>query len=243
MDVLAACHIHSTWSYDGSWTLPALAEKFTARGCRVLMTTEHDRGYSPARFAEFRKACADASSEALLVVPGIEYSDSDNRVHVLVWGPDEFLGESLPTTEMLTLAKAASGVAVLAHPMRKEVWKIFDPAWEEKLLGIEAWNRKYDGWAPSATAPALLARTQAVPFVGLDFHTENQTFPLTMAFDVHGEITESSVLESLRARRCAAQAFGKPLTELSSESALRVAESGRRTLAQVYRSAKKLVKA
>lgn len=237
MEVIAACHIHSTWSYDGSWTLPALAEKFAARGCRLLMTTEHDRGYSPARFLEFRTACAEASNDQILVVPGIEYSDADNRVHVLVWGPQEFLGESLPTTTMLRAAQAAGGVAVLAHPGRKEVWKTFDPEWREYLLGIEAWNRKYDGWAPGVAAPGLLEEGGQIPFVGLDFHTQKQSFPLTMSFDVEGAIREDNVVRCLRERRCRANAFGKPLTELFGAPALHIAERGRKTAANLVRSA------
>ncbi|MGA8868104.1 MAG: hypothetical protein WB510_14115, partial [Candidatus Sulfotelmatobacter sp.] len=112
MEVAAVCHVHSRWSYDGSWSLPALSAKFRRRGCRVLMMTEHDRGFTAARLEEYRQACAQVSSEELLVVPGIEYSDAANRVHVLVWGRVPFLGENLPTGEMLEAVKAADGVAI-----------------------------------------------------------------------------------------------------------------------------------
>jgi len=190
MEILATCHVHSNWSYDGSWSLEALAGKFSRVGSRVLMMTEHDRGFSAARLSEYREACAQVSSDKLLVIPGIEYSDSANRVHVLVWGPVPFLGEGLPTTEMLERAEAADGLAVLAHPTRKDVWKNFDPRWTRRLLGIETWNRKYDGWAPSRTAPELLKETGVLPFVGLDFHTQRQSFPLAMALDLDGPATE-----------------------------------------------------
>src|ERR1700690_1085346 len=121
MEVLAASHIHSDWSYDGSWSLQALSKRFCERGYRVLMMTEHDRGFTPDRFAEYREACAEASSPEMLVMPGIEYSDADNRVHVLVWGVP-FLGEELPTAEMLEAVRLANGVAVLAHPSRRSAW-------------------------------------------------------------------------------------------------------------------------
>src|ERR1700693_5759438 len=110
MEVLATCHVHSAWSYDASWTLEALSAKFSQRGCRILMMTEHDRGFSRSRLDQYREACARASSNKILVVPGIEYSDSTNRVHVLVWGPVPFLGEGLPTGEMLEAVKASNGV-------------------------------------------------------------------------------------------------------------------------------------
>src|SRR5580704_12515074 len=119
MEHLAVCHVHSKWSYDGSWSLEALSTRFSRRGCRVLMMTEHDRGFTAARFDQYREACAQASSGEILVLPGMEYSDAANRVHVLVWGPVPFLGEGLPTGEMLKRVKAANGVAVFAHPSRK----------------------------------------------------------------------------------------------------------------------------
>ena len=204
------------------------------------MMTEHDRGFSRERLEEFRAACAKASSSDILVVPGIEYSDSDNRVHVLVWGPVPFLGEGLPTSEVLESVRAANGVAVLAHPSRKKAWEKFEPYWAERLLGIEVWNRKYDGWAPSETSPVLIQKSSAIPFVGLDFHTDRQSFPLAMAFDIQADVMEDTVLDCLRSRRCSPRAFGAPLDQnlfRAALPALKVAERSRRTAASIARRA------
>jgi predicted metal-dependent phosphoesterase TrpH len=245
MEVLAACHVHSQWSYDGSWSLDALGARFSLRGYRLLMMTEHDRGFTADRLKQYREACSQASSSKILVMPGIEYSDAANRVHVLVWGPVPFLGEGLPTSEMLEAVRAANGLAVLAHPTRRDAWKSFELSWADRLLGIEAWNRKYDGWAPSQTAPALLGTAGAIPFVGLDFHTERQSFPLGMALDIHGDLCEEAVLDSLRSRRCHARAFGLPLSQIKGPTSLpvlKVAERSRRmgaSLARYWRGAKK----
>jgi hypothetical protein len=241
MDVLAACHIHSQWSYDGSWTLEALSARFSRRGYRVLMMTEHDRGFTVTRLNEYRQACEKASSEEILVLPGIEYSDAENRVHVLVWGPVPFLGEKLPTIEMLKRVKDANGLAVLAHPSRRDAWKIVKPSWYEMLIGIEAWNRKYDGWAPSRTAPDLLSATGATLFVGLDFHTQRQSFPLGMALDIRGNVCEQTIVDSVRSRRCSAKAFGLPLDQPMLRMALPVLKMAgriRTTAAVVVRSGK-----
>ena len=238
MAVLGVSHVHSDWSYDGSWTLEDLSAKFRGQGCRVLMMTEHDRGFSASRLEEYRAACAKASSDEILVMPGIEYSDADNRVHVLVWGSVPFLGEGLPTSQMLESVRAAGGIAVLAHPSRKKVWESFSPYWAERLLGVEVWNRKYDGWAPSESAPALLERSSAIPFVGLDFHTQRQSFPLSMALDLDGDITEDGVVECLRSRRCSPRAFGAPLDQSlfrATLPALKIAEHSRRTAASIAR--------
>jgi hypothetical protein len=231
MEVLAVCHVHSKWSYDGSWSLEELSAKFSGHGYRVLMMTEHDRGFTAARFDQYREACSKASTREILVMSGIEYSDAANSVHVLVWGPVPFLGEALPTKEMLQGVKAANGLAVLAHPSRRDAWKSFEASWADRLLGIEVWNRKYDGWAPSQTAPALVQTAGAIPFAGLDFHTERQSFPLAMALDLHGEVSEESVLDALRSHRCNARAFGLSLSQSMLHKALpvlKLAERGRK---------------
>jgi len=241
MEHIAVCHVHSEWSYDGSWSLDALSAKFGQRGCRVLMMTEHDRGFSQSRLEEFRRACIRASSEKILVVPGIEYSDVANRVHVLVWGPVPFLGENLPTGEMLEGVRAANGVAVLAHPTRRKAYECFDPSWTDKLLGIEMWNRKYDGWVPSKNSPGLLQAANALPFVGLDFHTDRQLFPLTMALRMEETVTEDTVLECLRARSCSPRAFGLSLHDRIVHTALPFlgfAERGRRKAASFVKRAR-----
>jgi hypothetical protein len=236
MEAIAVCHVHSEWSYDAKWSLEELRTNFSRRGCRILMMTEHDRGFTVSRLAEYRQACAEASSGEILVVPGIEYSDAANRVHVLVWGNVPFLGEGLPTRDMLAAVRAADGIAVLAHPTRKSAWQCFEPEWSDKLLGIEVWNRKYDGWAPSETSPALLQTAGAVPFVGLDFHTQRQSFPLFMGLDMQSEVSEVAVLDCLRARRCHPRVFGAPLEQKlfrSALPALRMVERSRRTAARI----------
>jgi hypothetical protein len=240
MSVLAVSHIHSSWSYDGSWSLEALAAAFGQRGYRVMMTTEHDRGFSAARLAEYRQACASCSAGGVFVLPGIEYSDAENRVHVLVWGPVPFLGHGLPTDEMLDAVAHHGGVAVLAHPVRGGVWESFHPKWQQRLLGIEVWNRKYDGWAPSECGVSLVRRAGRIPFVGLDFHTQRQFFPLGMTLGLDGRVDEDRVLAALRAGRCAPTAFGMPLSGSRFERRLpylRVAEQGRRQLSQIKRRA------
>jgi hypothetical protein len=134
---------------------------------------------------------------------------------------------------------AAKGVAVLAHPSRKKAWTLFEPRWVDHLLGIEAWNRKYDGWAPSDRAPALLNASGAIPFVGLDFHTHRQSFPLRMALEVPSTVVaEETVLASLRSRRCSPRAFGLPFNHnfiRKASAVLSVAEQSRRTVALIAR--------
>lgn len=214
--IAAAAHVHSDWSYDGQWTLPNLAEVFAKRGYRVLMMTEHDRGFDAVRWRDYRQACAAASSEQLLIVPGIEYSDPSNVMHVLTWGAGPFLGENLSTTVTLDQAAQSGMYTVLAHPSRKNAWKHFDVAWAEQLSAVEVWNRKSDGVAPSREAWRLAREHGLRPFVGLDFHRKNQFFPLVMWLHGLVDATEENVCQILHEGRVTASAFGMNATRFES---------------------------
>jgi predicted metal-dependent phosphoesterase TrpH len=239
--VLAACHVHSDLSYDGSYTLAALSDKFSRAGYRVLLMTEHDRGFSPERLCRLRQLCDAVSTKEFLVIPGIEYSDAANQVHILVWGDVQFLGENLPTRETLRKVQEAGGIAVLAHPFRRNAWQCFERSWSEALTGIEVWNRKYDGWAPNRIAQDLQQSVGAIPFVGLDFHTQKQFFPLAMALDIDSDVTERTVLDSIRARRVKPRVFGLDVDGQLVRRALPIlgmAEASRKKCARASRKMK-----
>jgi hypothetical protein len=209
MIVRAATHIHSNWSHDGKWTLSKLAAFFGKAGYRLLLTAEHDESLDSSRWQSYRQACIEASSDQILIIPGIEYSDISNTIHILVWGDLPFLGTMSETTHLLKKISELKGIAVLAHPSRRDAWQKFHPSWSPFLVGIELWNRKVDGVAPSVEAVKLLGQsTVLVPFMGLDFHRANQFFPLAMKLDVEGGISETGVLSALREKRVSAEAFG-----------------------------------
>ena len=238
--IRTACHVHSAWSYDGKWSLEKIAEMFSERGYQVVMVTEHDQGFNETRRLAHREACHAASNDKILVVPGIEYSDPSNTIHLLIWGDVPFIGTGVDTDETLAAAEAAGGIVVLAHPSRRNAWKRFNPDWRNKLLGIELWNRKTDGWAPSKDAIPLINASGALPFVGMDFHDTKQFFPLATVMEIETPVTEAGVLACIKARRCASEAFGRPVQSLSGGprvKALHTAEFMRRKAAALYRSA------
>jgi hypothetical protein len=233
--IRAVAHVHSDWSYDGSWSLPALARAFERRGYAAVLMAEHDRGFTPERWAAYRAACVDAGNDRLLIVPGIEYSDPENVVHVPVWGDIGFLGEGVETGELLRRAETEGGLAVLAHPGRRAAWRLLTPEWLDRLCGVELWNRKYDGYAPNDVAGDLLRRRRdLIPFVGLDFHTARQFHPLAMTLRTDGPPSEASVCAAIAARRCTPEAMRLPALGISHGAplrALRGAERARRAVA------------
>jgi hypothetical protein len=236
--VRAAFHVHSCWSYDGSWPLEKLADVFSRRGYHVVGVTEHDQGFDENRRLQHREACQKASTKNILLLPGIEYSDPLNAVHLLVWGDVPFVGFGAETATTLAAAQAARGVVVFAHPSRRDAWKLFNPEWGKNILGVELWNRKTDGWAPSRDAIPLLESTRALPFVGLDFHDSRQFFPLALVMEVEPPINEASVLSSLRSNQFYSESLWHPIGsdwDRVGLGALRAAEFLRRKVAALHR--------
>lgn len=206
-----AIHAHSDWSYDGRFELRTLARLLASLGYRGVLMSEHDRGFDPQRWAAYQEACARVSTKRFLVVPGIEYSSADNLVHVPVWGELPFLGEALDTTAMLEQVGVLGGAAVLAHPSRHAACEKFQPQWAQHLLGVEIWNVKEDGYAPSADGVALWRRYPALmPVAALDFHTPRQTFPLAVELRISRTLTREAVQAALRNREFRALAFRSP---------------------------------
>ena len=114
--IRVAAHVHSEWSYDAEWPLAELVRAFRDRMYDAVLMAEHDRGFDDARWDAYRAACMEASTEELLLVPGMEYEDSASLVHVPVWGVDlPFLGAARPTEELLRDAKEHDAFTVFAH--------------------------------------------------------------------------------------------------------------------------------
>lgn len=237
-EVRIAAHVHSDWSYDGSWTLAQLAKAFAHRNYQAVLMAEHDRTFDAARWEEYRGACAEASTDVVRIVPGIEYSDADNVVHVPVWGAEAFLGRARPTGDLLADAHACEAMALIAHPSRRDAWRTLRPEWLALASGVEVWNRKYDGWAPSSVGLALAQQRGLIPTVGLDFHTSRQFFPLAMAGEIRSPQDDAVIVDALRTGQLSPTAFNQPQERFARGAALggaRAAEALRRSLAHKMR--------
>jgi hypothetical protein len=244
--VRAVAHVHSEWSDDAAWPLTRIAAAFARRRYSVVLLSEHSRGFSGAKWHEYMAACTEASTTQVTLVPGIEYGDADNVVHIPVWGNVPFFGEAPDIQDLLATSTEAGGTAVLAHPWRREAWRRIDPQWGTYLTAVEVWNRKYDGVTPNHDSFALADNLQVQPFVSLDFHTRRQFFPLSLAIGLttrdgaenSGAITPDEVYTALRATRFAPYALGVPLAKFRSgapRAALRGLEVGRRAVARLAR--------
>ena len=232
--VRVAAHVHSSWSYDAEWSLDQIAGAFRRRRYDVVLMSEHDQGFDQDRWTEYQQACKAASTDDILLMPGIEYGDADNVVHTPVWGDGvPFLGAGQPTLELLRLAQAEGAVAVLAHPWRRNAISRYRPEWAPLLSAVEIWNRKYDGFAPHQQASELADRDGLDPFVSLDFHTRRQFFPLAMSMVLEETPSPVSLVDAIRGGRCQPEFLGVSalrFTRGPEGAALRSLEAVRRTV-------------
>jgi hypothetical protein len=208
----AVTHVHSEWSYDAAWSLSKIARFFEKVGFRIVLTAEHNCTFNNKRWDEYRIACHKASTDRILIIPGLEYSDNTNTIHVLTWGTLPFLGKNQTINTLLQKVNEMNGICVLAHPSRRNAWQYIDASWLPLLHGIELWNRKFDGLAASREAISLLkANCRLLPFVGLDFHRANQLFPLSMMIRINGTLSEDNVINAFHNRQYHSLAFGIPV--------------------------------
>jgi predicted metal-dependent phosphoesterase TrpH len=243
--IRAAAHVHTDWSYDGSWELEALVRELKRRGYGAVLTAEHDRTFDAERWERYRAACAVAEGAVgIPVCPGIEYSDADNVVHVPVWGVDlPFLGAGRESAGLIAEAAEAGAAVVLAHPGRKDAWRRLDSRSFERLSGVEAWNRKYDGWAPGPVGTELARTHSLAPFFGLDFHTHRQFFPLAMGIEAVAGASGEEVATALAAGRHRPLAFGREGGKLlggPGHGAARAAEGARRAARPAVRKVRRM---
>ncbi len=239
--VRAAFHVHSEWSYDAKLTLGEVAALFRGHGYDAVLMCEHDRGFSEQRLQAYAAACEEASANGPLLIPGIEYADADDRVHVPVWGDVPFMGEGIATTRLLQSVAERDGIAVLAHPRRRDAWKIVDPAWLQLCTGVEIWTRKWDGWAPNPRACRWATEADLVGVAALDLHQPGQMFPLAMRLELTAALSAEACLDALRQGNCHALIGGLPAAPLTSgapASAARALERLRRPVWRVGRRAR-----
>jgi hypothetical protein len=213
--IKAAFHVHSEWSYDGELTLGEVAALFRRRRYDAVFMCEHDRGFSTERLQAYVAACEEASVDGPLLVPGIEYADPDDRVHIPVWGRVPFLGAGVPTTRLLRAVVQHNGVSVLAHPLRRDAWEIVDPDWLQLCTGIEIWTRKWDGWAPNQRACKWAAEAALVGVAALDLHRAGQMFPLAMQIEIMAPLSVEACVDAVRRGSCRAVIGGLPAALLT----------------------------
>jgi hypothetical protein len=194
-----ALHIHSSISFDGTMSMAELSLFFRERKFDFILITEHSQSVSDGVMSELIDECDRCSSSGFLIIPGLEFSCRD-ELHILGLGVSR-TSESDDPLEVVRHIRQQGGVAVLAHPTKKEY--SLDGEWIDELDGVEIWNSAYDGkFLPQAesirTFKKLAQKNPDLkPFAGMDLHEEKNYYDVTLRIKRNG-LNRNQILKDLK---------------------------------------------
>ena len=196
-------HNHSTWS-DGHMSLNAIARWGELLGASAVVMSEHDYEFTSLKWDDYINACGQASTRTCTIIPGIEYSFSNDEIHVVTVGTPYFHGAHRDLVDTITAVRAEGGAAVLAHPRRRDCFDKITAEVVAVLDGVEIWNRKVDGLLPAKLYFKFARSHSLATTVGMDLHAWRQIFPMWNEIDVGPEPLDGKIVATaLRQRKIA----------------------------------------
>lgn len=171
---LGIVHVHTDWSHDGRDTLAGLVAACRERGIGFVGLTEHAEDLDAARWPEYVAACAAASGDGVVLIPGLEFRFAGFKgLHLLALGLRRWHEPATPEAFAKEVAPDAA-FTIVAHPVltRHQV----PAAVLAAVDAIEVWNAAYNTrWLPDPRAVRLLhharrRRPEMVGVAGLDQH-------------------------------------------------------------------------
>jgi predicted metal-dependent phosphoesterase TrpH len=193
-------HNHSTWS-DGQLSLAEIAGLGKCLGASAIAMSEHDFDFTPQKWQDYTEACRLESTKSCALIPGIEYSSSDDNIHIVTVGTTSYFGARGDLLETLSAVRAEGGASILAHPRRRDSFEIITRELLQRIDAIEIWNRKVDGLLPVRSYFKFAKACALAATVGMDLHTRRQIFPMWNVVDAGtGPLDGKTLATALRNR-------------------------------------------
>lgn len=196
-------HVHSDYSYDGKLSITELSRLCRSRGYSFVFLTEHaDSIGSQERMDEFVRECESSSTDAIIIIPGVEVNSIEGY-HIVGLGLKTYIPSST-AEEVIEEIHSCGGVAVLGHPA---TYSTIEYSKLQGLDGVEIWSLKHDSrYAPSLYSIGVFRKLkelnpELLGVGGLDLHSEielNKSFWVTVYSD---ELNSSAILDAIRGRR------------------------------------------
>jgi predicted metal-dependent phosphoesterase TrpH len=193
-------HVHSSYSFDGTMRLEELASECRSRKLDYIALTEHAdaKHFSEEKMISFVKECERSSSEAFLMVPGLEY-DCEG-MHILAIGIKNYFIEK-DLGSLIEGIHKRGGLAVLAHV------SYYDRIPYDELAGldgVEAWNSRYDSrFSPSRKSLNILSR----------FREKKKDMPAYAGLDLHARRSFGGITTTIKANKLSSEELVKSLRE------------------------------
>ena len=206
-----AFHLHSRYSYDSEIPISEMAELLKQRGFSFALMSEHvyhraeNRCLSEEELRNFIADCRRYSSPDFLMIPGLEFSCCDNKVHIIVTPLSEpfALNPIDNISKVIEAAHRRSALAVLVHPFFAEAYRrLTKEAWAH-LDGFEVWNYGYQKWHGPSPAQYLKFRRwfkdlpELKAFAGIDLHRKSEVGEVFMEMELP-ELKQEWVFRKLK---------------------------------------------
>ncbi len=190
-------HAHTTWS-DGMLSPVAIVRQADRRGLDVLAVTEHNTTIA----GKIARVYAKVSGGPIVLV-GEEITSS--RFHMIAVGLDRTVSPWVGATAAVDDVHSQGGVVFAAHPVRF-FWPALVPL-RGRLDGAErmhplAFRDRGGTWTYSSMVEYFDAADPPLAAIGSsDFHAGSVLGICRTLVFAHEPVSESSILEALRARR------------------------------------------
>jgi len=190
-------HIHTTYSYDGTLSLPDFVHLVKTRHYDFIILTEHAEDFDDKKMQLLVNECSNVSDDAFIAIPGLEFNI--NGIHILGIGIENYIQETEPE-ELIRKIHENNGLAILAHTVD------YTAIPYTKVKGvdlIEIWNPRYgERLAPSRASLKVLHEFRILKKTysatgGLDLHTMKDLVPLYQQV-FSDRLTRSDILNSLK---------------------------------------------
>ena len=208
-----AFHLHSCYSYDSEIELPEMVGLLKSQGYSFALISEHTynrakKEYLTEReFQQFIEDCRTYSRNDFLLIPGLEFSCYDNRVHIVATPLYRaFPLQSLDTAaKILKVTHQEGALAILVHPFWANAHRFLRKEDFEQLDGFEVWNYDYQGSHGPSLAQYLKLRqwikrsSTPVALVGLDLHQKKNVAEVFIEMDLD-ELKQDLIFQKIRSK-------------------------------------------
>ena len=151
MDIKGLIHIHSSYSYDGIFSLEELSELAKSKECSYIILTDHADDFTEKKMKSLVNECNRLSDTDFVLIPGLEFTCGG--MHILAIGITEIIFES-DLIKLIDRIHDKGGLAVLAHVV---IYKNIPYGKLKNIDGVEVWNTRYEGrFSPSLKSLGIL---------------------------------------------------------------------------------------
>jgi predicted metal-dependent phosphoesterase TrpH len=190
-------HIHTTYSYDGTLSLPDFVNLVINRNIDFIVLTEHAEDFDDKKMQLLVSDCNKVTTEDFLVIPGLEFNS--NGIHILGIGIERYINAPNPE-ELIQKIHENNGLAILAHTAD---YKNIPYVKLKDVDMIEIWNPRYgERLSPSIKSIKISHkfRTMRKTYMvsgGLDFHSCEDLVPLYQIVSA-SRLTKKDILDSMK---------------------------------------------